>query len=44
MSYVLEGKLLNEAKPSAINFILIHNECNFFPKLHEKSCDYMLII
>ena len=31
--YVLEGKKLYEAKPKprAITFLLIHNECNYFP-------------
>ena len=27
-----------------MKFILImHGECKYFPKLHENSCDYMLI-
>ena len=25
-------------------FLLMHGECNYFPKLHKNSCDYLLII
>ena len=41
MSYVIR----NYMRQSREHFIfLIHNECNYFPKLHKNLCNYMLII
>ena len=28
---------------ASIRINTVHNKCNHFPKLHENSCDYMLI-
>ena len=45
MHIVGESHVCWNAHTSLLQFILlIRDECNYFPKLHKNSCDYMLII
>ena len=37
-------KILNHENLELYSILLICNECDYFPKLHENSCDCMLII
>ena len=45
LSHVLERKVITRGEAEwNLSFTYIHGECNSFPKLHENTCDYLLII
>ena len=44
-NHALEGMTCNFTRRSRVKlFLLMHGECNYFPKLNENSCNYLLII
>ena len=39
LSHALEGSVISRGKAEWKFFLQMHDEWNYFPKLHENSCD-----